>query len=44
MAIAIRGERDSGRTINADWITQAEWAVELHGVMVPAEVQLRPWL
>ena len=44
MAIAIRGSRDSGLVANREWLDEAEWAVELPGGPVPAEVQFAPWL
>lgn len=40
MAIAIRGDQK----VTSEWINDAEWSVELPGGMVPADVQLRPWL
>ncbi len=39
MAIAIRGEKVDGA-----WVKEGTWEIELPGAMVPAEVQLRPWL
>ncbi len=39
MGWAYRGEK-----VTADWVDEAEWAVELPGGLVEANVQLRPWL
>ncbi len=39
MGLAIRGEK-----VDGPWINDAEWAVELPSGMVPALVQLRPFL
>ncbi|MEL6981447.1 MAG: glycine cleavage T C-terminal barrel domain-containing protein, partial [Actinomycetota bacterium] len=40
MAIAIRGDQK----VDKAWIDDGEWAVELPGGPIEADVQLRPWL
>lgn len=39
MALAVRGEK-----VTKDWVDSGSWTIELPGVMMPAEVQLGPWL
>ncbi len=39
MALAVRGEK-----VTKDWIESGTWTIELPGVMMPAAVQLGPWL
>ncbi len=43
MALAVRDGGD-GEKVTKAWVDDGEWVVELPGVMVPAEVQLGPWL
>ncbi len=40
MAIAIRGDQK----VDKAWLDDADWAIELPGGRVPAEVQFRPWV
>ena len=46
MALAVRGPADdpSVEPVDRAWVVEGEWAVELPGGPVPADVQLLPWL
>lgn len=43
MALAVR-DGGEGEKVTKAWVEEGEWTVELPGVMMPAEVQLGPWL
>ncbi len=43
-AAVAMGWADRGEKVTRAWVEEGEWAVELPGGLVPAEVQLRPWL
>lgn len=40
----VNREKDDGENINAAWVNDGEWHVELPGKMAPATGQLRPFL
>ncbi len=44
MAIAIKAERGSGDRVTKAWIEEGTWEIELPGGLVPADVQLGPWI